>query len=311
VQLEREAMTAIGYCLLSTFVLSTLLGGLSSAQEPTNTPTARRLNRVLIDFGDRENIDKHRPIIIAHRGGVVSASSPECSLTAIQIAANEGYDMVELDVQVARDGVPMVFHDPSLMKACGKDGSVSDFSVRELESISYLVGNDRIVRLDTALKLCRRLGLGVMLDLKAGQNSRGFLESIDRLISTNDLSDAAISISGSSSARRFLQHVRFTPTDEEMRRLRAGETLGLDHRFWFGLPRQLQPTDISRLKAAGALIIPAINAFRYPADEHFELAAEDVKRLTEKGVDGFQIDSIYFPLFDNGESILKLRKASP
>ena len=88
-----------------------------------------------------------------------------------------GYDMVELDVQKSSDGVPIVFHDRSLTKACGKRGRVADFSATELESIPYLSGNDRIVRLGTALKYCRRLGLGVMLDLKAGQDSPEFLSA--------------------------------------------------------------------------------------------------------------------------------------
>jgi glycerophosphoryl diester phosphodiesterase len=255
----------------------------------------------LINFRDGSDIAGRRPIIIAHRGGVVSPRSPECSLTAIRLAAEMGYDMVELDIQRSSDAVPIVFHDSSLAQACGKSGRVSDLSATELEAIRYLGGNDRIVRLDTALKSCRLLGLGVMLDLKAGRDSREFLEVIDQLIVKHELHDSTISISGSTAARRFLKHVRFTPTDEEMRRLRRGETLDLGHRFWFGLPQQLQPGDVSKLKSAGALIIPAINTFRYPASGHFELARDDIKRLTEEGVDGFQIDSVYFPLFSNHE----------
>jgi hypothetical protein len=114
--------------------------------------------RSLIDFGDHESIDSHRPIIIAHRGGVVSPGSPECSLTAIRLAAAMDYDMVELDIQSSSDGVPIVFHDRDLSRVCDKDGRVADFTATELEAISYVVGNDRIVRLNTALQLCRRLG---------------------------------------------------------------------------------------------------------------------------------------------------------
>ena len=251
----------------------------------------------LIHFSDDSDIAGRRPILIAHRGGVVSLRSPECSLTAIRLAAEMGYDMVELDVQTSSDGVPIVFHDPSLTKACGKRGRVADFSATQLEAIPYLEGNGRIVRLETALESCRRLGVGVMLDLKAGRDSREFLAVIDQLLVKCELHDSAISISGSDAARRFLKHVRFTPTDEEMRRLRSGETLDLKHRFWFGLPQQLQPGDVSKLKSAGALIIPAINTFRYPASGHFELARDDIERLTKEGVDGFQIDSVYHPLF--------------
>ena len=280
--------TAIArYVLVSLLLLASFEG---RAAEPD-----------LINFSDDSDIAGRRPIIIAHRGGIVSLRSPECSLTAIGLAAEMGYDMVELDVQKSSDGIPIVFHDRSLTKACGKSGRVADFSATQLETIPYLAGNDRIVRLETALESCRRLGVGVMLDLKAGRDSREFLEVIDQLIVKHELHDSAISISGSDAARRFLKHIRFTPTDDEMRRLRTGETLDLSHRFWFGLPQQLQPGDVSKMKSAGALIIPAINTFRYPASRHFELARDDIKRLTEEGVDGFQIDSIYFPLFSNEE----------
>jgi glycerophosphoryl diester phosphodiesterase len=265
------------------------------------SPEGKAAESDLINFSDDGNIAGRRPIIIAHRGGVVSPRSPECSLTAIRLAAEMGYDMVELDVQMSSDGVPIVFHDRTLMKACGKSGRVADFRATELESIRYLLGNDRILRLETALESSRRLGVGVMLDLKVGQDSREFLEVIDQLLVEHELHDSVISLSGGTAARRYLKHVRFTPTDEEMRSLRTGEMLNLRHRFWFGLPNQLQPGDVGKLKSAGALIIPAINTFRYPESRHFEFAEDDIKRLMQEGVDGFQIDSIYFPLVGNDE----------
>ena len=82
-----------------------------------------------------------------------------------------------------------------------------------------------------------------------------------------------------------------------MRRLRTGEDINLSQRFWFGLPNQLQPGDAEKLKSAGALIIPAINTFRYPSENHFKLAELDIIRLSKEGVDGFQIDSVYFSFF--------------
>ena len=252
----------------------------------------------LISFDDKDSIAARRPIAIAHRGGVISRRSAECSLTAIRLAAEMGFDMVELDIQRSADGVPIVFHDQSLKKACDKDGRVSDFTATELEVIPYSLGEDRIVRLSTALQECRELGLGVMFDLKDGRNSPDFLQSIDELVTKNGLGEAAISFSGSSEAREHLKHVRFTPTDDEMRRLRKGDTIDLGRRFWFGIPKWLQPGDMKKLKAAGALVIPAINTFRYPNDKHFRLAEDDIERLTAEGADGFQIDSIYYPLLD-------------
>ena len=50
-----------------------------------------------------------RPWNIAHRGG--AQSRPENSLAAFGYAATCGYDGVELDVQLTRDGEVVVFHD--------------------------------------------------------------------------------------------------------------------------------------------------------------------------------------------------------
>ena len=54
-----------------------------------------------------------------------------------------------------------------------------------------------------------------------------------------------------------------------------------------------------RLRQNGAYVIPAINTFRYPENNHYELARKDINRLIQAGVEGFQIDSVYRPLFDS------------
>jgi hypothetical protein len=54
---------------------------------------------------------------------------------------------------------------------------------------------------------------------------------------------------------------------------------------------------ISRLQRNGAYMIPPVNTFRYTADNHYELARKDIDRLNLAGADGFQIDSVYIPLF--------------
>lgn len=253
----------------------------------------------LIRLNDAASVAAHRPILIAHRGGIVTPSAPECSLAAIQLAADSHYDMVELDIRQSSDDVPMVFHDANLEKACGKPGSIKDYRAKELESIYYKGGSHPIIRLDQALQACRELGLGVMLDIKGDHDSAPYLEKINGLILTHQLEQSTLSITGSETARRMLSHVRFTVTNDEMERLRNAASLDLRHRFWFGLPHQLKEGDVKRLKSAGALVLPAINTFRYPAENHFELARKDIKRLMQEGVDGFQMDSIYDAIFQH------------
>lgn len=64
----------------------------------------------LIDLRNRERINHRIPLLIAHRGGVVSPTSPENSLAAIKLASESSYDMVEIDIAEAMDCEPVLFH---------------------------------------------------------------------------------------------------------------------------------------------------------------------------------------------------------
>jgi glycerophosphoryl diester phosphodiesterase len=53
-----------------------------------------------------------KPLVIAHRGA--SAYAPENTLAAFHLAFEMGADGIELDVELTKDGVPVVFHfDPN------------------------------------------------------------------------------------------------------------------------------------------------------------------------------------------------------
>lgn len=71
-----------------------------------------------------------KPLIIAHRGA--SALAPENTLAAFQKAILAGAEGIEFDVRLAKDGVPVIFHDPGLKRICRCDGRVSDLAAAEL-----------------------------------------------------------------------------------------------------------------------------------------------------------------------------------
>jgi glycerophosphoryl diester phosphodiesterase len=62
-----------------------------------------------------------RPAVVAHRGA--SSELPENTLAAFEEAARVGADMVELDVRLTADGVPVVLHDPELGRAAARAGA--------------------------------------------------------------------------------------------------------------------------------------------------------------------------------------------
>lgn len=73
------------------------------------------------------------PLIIGHRGA--STHAPENTLAALQMALDAGADGVEFDVQLARDEVPVVIHDPNLRRVAGLNAAILDISSAELADI--------------------------------------------------------------------------------------------------------------------------------------------------------------------------------
>ncbi|MEE8246246.1 MAG: glycerophosphodiester phosphodiesterase family protein, partial [Alphaproteobacteria bacterium] len=81
----------------------------------------------------------------AHRG-LHEEGVPENSLAAFEAALRAGYG-IELDVRLAADGVPVVFHDASLERLTGRAAPVSAFTSAELARFRLGDSDQRIPRL--------------------------------------------------------------------------------------------------------------------------------------------------------------------
>jgi glycerophosphoryl diester phosphodiesterase len=64
------------------------------------------------------------PRIVAHRG--FAARYPENTLDAVRAAYALGVRMVEIDVQIAADGVPVLLHDADLQRTAGRPERIFD-----------------------------------------------------------------------------------------------------------------------------------------------------------------------------------------
>jgi glycerophosphoryl diester phosphodiesterase len=73
------------------------------------------------------------PLVIAHRGA--SGTCPENTLAAFRHAQALGADMIELDVQLARDGNVVVIHDWTLDRTTDGSGPVGARSLAELRAL--------------------------------------------------------------------------------------------------------------------------------------------------------------------------------
>jgi glycerophosphoryl diester phosphodiesterase len=122
------------------------------------------------------------PLVIAHRGA--SAEAPENTLRAFARALALGVDGIELDVQVTRDGVAVVFHDSSLMRLTGTRGRIADRTWAELQKLR--VGGEPIPTLADALALTRKQAI-LQIEIKKGVPVAPVLAAIRRTASSGQV----------------------------------------------------------------------------------------------------------------------------
>ena len=258
----------------------------------------------LPDLHNVEALRSRRPLLIAHRGGVVAPDAPENSLAAIRLAAAANFDLVELDVRQALDDEPVLFHgvgNGNLRVDCNVDAQVQSLTSGELGNIRYRGADEPIATLDQALALCAELQLGVMLDFKdlnGDRTSPAFLSRVDALLAHYGLDGATMTISRHPLLRAALaDSILRRVGDADVAAVRHGRRPDLHGTIWFDHPEQLPGDLVAPLQACGVLVLPAVNTFRYPKHSFSRLEEADIRRLQRAGVDGFQIDAIYRPLF--------------
>ena len=89
----------------------------------------------------------------AHRGlHDNETDAPENSMEAFRKAVDAGYG-IELDVQLTKDRIPVVFHDESLKRVCGVKGNVRDYTFEELQQFHLCKSKERIPLFSDFLKL--------------------------------------------------------------------------------------------------------------------------------------------------------------
>lgn len=120
--------------------------------------------------------------LYAHRGLHDNAGdAPENSLKAFGKAVEAGYGM-ELDVQVSRDGIPMVFHDDTLERMCGCPQRLCELNCSQLEELSLLETGEKIPRLEEVLDLVRGR-TPLIVELKSETMDVSLCRPVDRLLS--------------------------------------------------------------------------------------------------------------------------------
>lgn len=130
----------------------------------------------------------HRPDITpfkgryyAHRGlHNNTTDAPENSLKAFEIAVSSGYG-IELDVQLTKDKIPVVFHDYSLKRVCGINCKVNELTYKEIKRFKLFNSNEGIPLLKEALELIHGR-VPLIIELKIPYDPKDTCEKTDEIL---------------------------------------------------------------------------------------------------------------------------------
>lgn len=135
-----------------------------------------------------------RTLVIAHRGA--SASAPENTLPAMRLAAAEGADMVEFDVQRTSDGHLIVVHDLTFARTTDvatvfpgrQNDPIGSFTLAEVEKLdagswmSPRFAGTRIPTLRQLIDTMRPTRTKLLLELKNPRYYPGYEAQVARLL---------------------------------------------------------------------------------------------------------------------------------
>lgn len=117
----------------------------------------------------------------AHRGlHDMEHGIPENSLAAFCRAAEAGYG-IELDVQLTRDGIPVVFHDATLSRMCAIDRRVDSLSFQELQEFTLAGTKEKIPSFAEALSLIKGR-VPLLVEIKMDHIDFAIPQKVDELL---------------------------------------------------------------------------------------------------------------------------------
>ncbi|MBB6455344.1 glycerophosphoryl diester phosphodiesterase [Salirhabdus euzebyi] len=135
--------------------------------------------------------------IYAHRGA--SRYAPENTMPAFQLAYEMKADGIETDVQLTKDGVPVLIHDENVRRTTNGTGFVEDYTLEEIKQLdagswfSSKYAGTSIVTLEELLQWAKPKQLLLNIELKNNVIEYKKLEQkVYQLLFTYDLLDRTV-----------------------------------------------------------------------------------------------------------------------
>lgn len=182
------------------------------------------------------------PMVAAHRAGPAK-NIPENSLAAIKRSLNNGYHMIEIDVNITRDGEMVLFHDKSLNRTMGISGRFNSYTYDQLKNIPLLdyqknTTDSYIPTLDQAFSLLQGKNIIVEIDLKDNSLFPRILDKVKRYGLEKNVLFIAYTMETALAWQKAAPWVYVSFAFEDIDALKQAKVQGLDLKrviAWMGL----------------------------------------------------------------------------
>ena len=225
----------------------------------------------------------HNTDITAHRGASVDA--PENTLASFSKAIEDMADVIELDVQMTKDGYIVVMHDTSAYRTTGVLKNITELTLREVKRLdagywySEQYKGEKVPTLEEVLQLAKGK-IKLNIEIKTADNSDEVAKKVVKLIQKYSMQDSCVITSFDYSA---LQAVR--SYDEE---IEVGYILSVAYGKFY----EIDDVDFFSVNAS-FLTKRVVDAIHNSGKQVYAWTVNNdasIKNLTNKGVDNIITD---------------------
>ena len=116
--------------------------------------------------GINNMINNTKVLVCSHITAVENGTKAENNLKNISLLIDSDIEMIEMDIQITKDGVPVLFHDNDLSPKTNASGSIPNMNWLQLQGVKYKSDSSQgLTKLSDAIDLLEKSGKSTIFQL--------------------------------------------------------------------------------------------------------------------------------------------------
>lgn len=156
-----------------------------------------------------QDLRLHKPYVIGHRG---SGYAIENTFEAVEKANDYGSDFAEIDIQLSKDGIPIVYHDTTMSRLSHVSTSVSQMTAQQFEDTTLQYEN-YTAQPTTLEHLIQKMqdhhfNIKLLIEFKAGpENYREMVNQVVKIVNQYHMGSQTMFMSLHYPTVSYLHHL--------------------------------------------------------------------------------------------------------